>query len=86
MSQCKHIVEGEPFVFFSLLLTWMSFCTFVLTNDVPSFWFLLQVIAGELELKECNLNWSPEDFESKLQVRASFYQVRPSAYQAFKGK
>ncbi|KAK4427301.1 NADP-specific glutamate dehydrogenase [Sesamum alatum] len=25
------------------------------------------VIAGELELKECNLNWSPEDFESKLQ-------------------
>ncbi|XP_010320812.1 uncharacterized protein [Solanum lycopersicum] len=25
------------------------------------------VVAGELELKECNLNWSPEDFESKLQ-------------------
>lgn len=32
---------------------------------------LLQVVAGELELKECNLNWSPEDFESKLQVRPS---------------
>ncbi|KAK6803986.1 hypothetical protein RDI58_001770 [Solanum bulbocastanum] len=27
----------------------------------------LSVVAGELELKECNLNWSPEDFESKLQ-------------------
>ncbi|KZV58813.1 NADP-specific glutamate dehydrogenase-like [Dorcoceras hygrometricum] len=25
------------------------------------------VVAGELELKECSLNWSPEDFESKLQ-------------------
>ncbi|KAI3684207.1 hypothetical protein L6452_33428 [Arctium lappa] len=25
------------------------------------------VVAGELELKECNLNWAPEDFESKLQ-------------------
>ncbi|KAL7114089.1 hypothetical protein ACP275_04G098600 [Erythranthe tilingii] len=25
------------------------------------------VVAGELELKECNLSWSPEDFESKLQ-------------------
>ncbi|PIN11765.1 Glutamate/leucine/phenylalanine/valine dehydrogenase [Handroanthus impetiginosus] len=25
------------------------------------------VVAGELELKECNLIWSPEDFESKLQ-------------------
>ncbi|CAA0814649.1 Amino acid dehydrogenase family protein [Striga hermonthica] len=24
------------------------------------------VIAGELELRECNLNWAPEDFESKL--------------------
>ncbi|KAK4379764.1 hypothetical protein RND71_001626 [Anisodus tanguticus] len=28
----------------------------------------LQVVAGELELKECSLNWSPEDFESKLLV------------------
>ncbi|XP_075479610.1 uncharacterized protein LOC142520501 isoform X2 [Primulina tabacum] len=26
------------------------------------------VVAGELELKECSLNWSPEDFESKLQA------------------
>ncbi|KAL8466091.1 hypothetical protein ACS0TY_035271 [Phlomoides rotata] len=25
------------------------------------------VVAGELELKECNLNWSPEEFETKLQ-------------------
>ncbi|KAI3727304.1 hypothetical protein L1987_67117 [Smallanthus sonchifolius] len=25
------------------------------------------VVAGELELKEYNLNWAPEDFESKLQ-------------------
>ncbi|EPS57965.1 hypothetical protein M569_16853, partial [Genlisea aurea] len=25
------------------------------------------VVAGELELKECNLNWSPDDFETKLQ-------------------
>lgn len=25
------------------------------------------VVAGELELKECNLSWSPQDFESKLQ-------------------
>ncbi|KAL6568224.1 hypothetical protein OROHE_003908 [Orobanche hederae] len=25
------------------------------------------VIAGELELRECSLNWTPEDFESKLQ-------------------
>ncbi|KAG8380061.1 hypothetical protein BUALT_Bualt07G0154300 [Buddleja alternifolia] len=25
------------------------------------------VVAGELELKECNLNWSPVDFETKLQ-------------------
>lgn len=41
-------------------------------------WFILllliitwqQVVAGELELNhECNsMNWSPEDFESKLQV------------------
>lgn len=28
-----------------------------------------QVVAGEYELKETNVNWSPEDFESKLQVR-----------------
>ena len=30
----------------------------------------MQVVAGELELNhECNsMNWSPEDFESKLQV------------------
>ncbi|MFS7974434.1 putative glutamate dehydrogenase (NADP(+)) [Helianthus anomalus] len=27
------------------------------------------VVAGELELKEYNLNWAPEDFESKLQAR-----------------
>ncbi|KAG5627632.1 hypothetical protein H5410_012850 [Solanum commersonii] len=37
-----------------------------------SSWYLgrkrfIPVVAGELELKECNLNWSPEDFESKLQ-------------------
>ncbi|KAK6148780.1 hypothetical protein DH2020_016305 [Rehmannia glutinosa] len=25
------------------------------------------VVAGELELRECNLSWSPEDIESKLQ-------------------
>lgn len=36
-----------------------------------AFDFLLQVVAGELELKECNLSWSPEDFETKLQVRTS---------------
>lgn len=35
------------------------------------FGYLLQVVAGELELKECNMNWSPVDFESKLQVRTS---------------
>lgn len=29
----------------------------------------VQVVAGEYELKETNVNWSPEDFESKLQVR-----------------
>lgn len=34
---------------------------------------LLQVVAGELELKECNLNWSPEEFESKLQVSISMF-------------
>ena len=37
-------------------------------QDLLSTW--LQVVAGELELNhECNsVNWSPEDFESKLQV------------------
>ena len=35
----------------------------------------LQVAAGELELNhECNLmHWSPEDFESKLQVKPYIY-------------
>lgn len=35
----------------------------------------LQVVAGELELNhECNsMNWSPEDFESKLQVSNILY-------------
>lgn len=34
----------------------------------------LQVVAGELELNhECNLvHWSPEDFESKLQVSFTY--------------
>lgn len=43
----------------------MKFVILLIDIDIP-----LQVVAGELELKECNLNWSPEDFESKLQVRA----------------
>lgn len=33
---------------------------------------IVQVVAGELELKEYNLNWAPEDFESKLQARNNF--------------
>ena len=41
--------------------------------NLLSIW--LQVAAGELELNhECNLmHWSPEDFESKLQVKLSIY-------------
>jgi hypothetical protein len=37
----------------------------------------VQVVAGELELNhECNLlNWSPEDFESKLQVRLFCFYI-----------
>ncbi|WOH11418.1 hypothetical protein DCAR_0830904 [Daucus carota subsp. sativus] len=27
------------------------------------------VVAGKYELKETNVNWSPEDFESKLQCK-----------------
>ncbi|WMV10648.1 hypothetical protein MTR67_004033 [Solanum verrucosum] len=40
----------------------------ILALDLPT-WarYSAKVVAGELELKECNLNWSPEDFESKLQ-------------------
>ncbi|XP_073118923.1 uncharacterized protein [Henckelia pumila] len=39
------------------------------------------VVAGELELKECSLNWSPEDFESKLQeaMKQTYQRVLKAA-------
>lgn len=39
------------------------------------------VVAGELELKECNLNWSPEEFESKLQeaMKQTYQRVLKAA-------
>lgn len=51
-------------VLFSLIIF-----SFLSANFFYCTW--LQVVAGELELNhECNLiHWSPEDFESKLQVR-----------------
>lgn len=45
--------------------------------------YLLQVVAGELELKECNLNWSPEDFESKLQVRYLDVAITSASHNSF---
>lgn len=39
------------------------------------------VVAGEVELKECNLNWSPEEFESKLQeaMKQTYQKVLKAA-------
>ncbi|KAL3528650.1 hypothetical protein ACH5RR_007972 [Cinchona calisaya] len=39
------------------------------------------VVAGELELKECNLNWSTEEFESKLQeaMKQTYQRVLKAA-------
>ncbi|CAI9114274.1 OLC1v1014955C1 [Oldenlandia corymbosa var. corymbosa] len=39
------------------------------------------VVAGELELRECNMNWSPEEFESKLQeaVKQTYQRVVKAA-------
>lgn len=50
---------------FNLLLIKKHMLRFYYSRD--------QVVAGELELNhECNLmHWSPEDFESKLQVESS---------------
>ena len=52
-----RLVHDKPFLHVLKISTW---------------W---QVVAGELELNhECNLvHWSPEDFESKLQVRLPFF-------------
>jgi len=45
----------------------------------------VQVVAGELELNhECNLlNWSPEDFESKLQVRLFCFYIFSCCFEYF---
>lgn len=63
------IITRRGFPYFLLLWTDISatsLCPFSWLDKISN--YQSQVVAGELELKECNLNWSPEDFESKLQV------------------
>lgn len=59
---------------FMLLL--LGFPSTVLPNCMPAKFMIteMQVVAGEYELKETNVNWSPEDFESKLQVTTHLFK------------